>query len=112
MNQNSVGNRMKELREQAKLRQNQVAAYLGVDQSYLSKIEAGERSISVELLERLAELYGCALEVFDNPEIQVNPIQIALRARDITVDDMNIIAAINHVASNSRYMANLLKGEV
>ena len=51
MNQNSVGNRMKELREQAKLRQNQVAAYLGVDQSYLSKIEAGERSISVELLE-------------------------------------------------------------
>ena len=104
MNQNSVGNRMKELREQAKLRQNQVAAYLGVDQSYLSKIEAGERSISVEL-------HGCALEVFDNPEIQVNPIQIALRARDITVDDMNIIAAINHVASNSRYMANLLKGE-
>ena len=108
----NIGQRIKELREQANLRQSQVAAYLGIDQSYLSKIESGERSISVDQLERLAELYGCDLAAFNDPSMTVKPIQISLRARDITLEDMNIIAAINHIASNSRYMAGMLKGEV
>lgn len=111
MNQNHIGNRIRELREQAHLRQSQVAAYLYVDQSYLSKIETGERAISVEQLERLAELYGCPLEVFENPNIKVSPIQFALRAKDVTIEDMNIIAEINHIAANSKYMANLLGGK-
>lgn len=110
MNNTNIGLRMKELREQANLRQNQVAAYLGVDQSYLSKMETGERAVAVEQLERLAELYGCDLEMFENPNIDIKPIQIALRARDITTDDLNIIAAVNHIAANSRYMARLLEG--
>lgn len=112
MNNTNIGLRMKELREQAKLRQGQVAAYLGVDQSYLSKMETGERAISVEQLERLAELYECDLEVFENPDIKIKPIQIALRAREITTEDLNIIAAVNHIASNSRYMARLLEVNV
>lgn len=111
MNNFNIGERIKELREQAKLRQNQVAAYLGVDQSYLSKIESGERCISVDQLERLAELYGCNLDAFNDPSLLVKPIQISLRARELTVDDMNIIATINHIASNSKYMAKMLKGE-
>ena len=111
MNHNNIGQRIKELREQANLRQGQVAAYLDVDQSFLSKIESGERSISVDQLERLAELYGCDLAVFNDSSIVVRPIQISLRARDITLEDMNIIAAINHIASNSRYMAKMLRGE-
>ena len=111
MNSFSIGERIKELREQAKLRQNQVAAYLGVDQSYLSKIESGERCISVDQLERLAELYGCSLDTFNDPSLLVKPIQISLRVRELTVDDMNIIATINHIASNSKYMAKMIKGE-
>ena len=110
MKQNNIGKRIKELREQAKLKQDQVAAYIGVDQSYLSKIESGERSISVEQLERLAELYGCDLNVFDDPTIVVKPLQFALRARNITTEDMNVIATINHIAINSRDMARLLGG--
>lgn len=109
MNNTNIGLRIKELREQANLRQNQVAAYLGVDQSYLSKMETGERAISVEQLERLSELYGCDLEVFENPDVEIKPIQIALRAKEITTEDLNIIAAVNHIAANSRYMARLLE---
>ncbi len=104
----NIGARIKELREKANLRQNQVAAYLDVDQSYLSKIESGERTISVEQLEKLTELYGCNFEAFENPEITVQPIQFALRAKEITVEDMNVIAAVNHIAANSLYMARLL----
>lgn len=105
---NNVGIKIKMLREQAGLRQNQVAAYLNVDQSYLSKIEKGERVITVDLLERLSELYGCDLAIFENDDIDVRPIQLALRAKEITLEDMNIIAEVNHIASNSRYMAKLL----
>ena len=109
MNNYEIGKRIKELREQTDLRQNQVAAYLGVDQSYLSKIESGERSISVDQLDRLAELYGCDLAIINDPSTTAKPIQISLRARDITLEDMNIIATINHIASNSKYMAKKLK---
>lgn len=110
MNNTNIGLRIKALREQANLRQSQVAAYLGVDQSYLSKIETGERTISVEQLESLAELYGCDLAVFENPDAAISPVQIALRAREITTEDLNIIATVNHIAANSRYMAGLLRG--
>lgn len=105
----NICKRIKELRERANLRQSQVAAYLGVDQSYLSKIESGERAISVEQLEKLTELYGCSLEAFENPKIAVQPIQFALRVKEITVEDMNIIAVVNHIAANSLYMARLLE---
>lgn len=105
----NIGLRLKELRVQTSLSQSQIAAYLGIDQSYLSKIESGERSPSVELLEKLAELYSCDMEAFENSEMSVEPIRFALRAKELTVDDMNIIAAINHIAANSRYMASLLE---
>ena len=107
---NNVGLKIKTLREQAGLKQNQVAAYLNIDQSYLSKIEKGERIITVEMLERLADLYGCDLEMFDSENISVHPVQFALRAKEITLEDMNIIAEVNHIAANSRYMAKLLGG--
>ncbi len=107
-----IGQRIKELRENANLRQNQVAAYLGVDQSLLSKIESDERTISVEQLEKLAELYGCDLTVFEDLSIEVKPLQIALRAREITEDDLKVIAVVNHIATNSKYMAKLLKENV
>lgn len=105
----TIGLRIKKMREDAELRQNQIAAYLDVDQSYLSKIESGERNISVDLLEKLLEFYGCSMETFMNEDFAHNSVRIALRAKDVTVEDMNIIATINHIAENSRYMARLLK---
>lgn len=108
----NVGLRIKELREQANLRQSQVAAYLGIDQSYLSKIESGERPISVEQLEKLAKLYGCNVEAFENLAVKIKPIKIALRAIEITTEDLNIIATVNHIAANSRYMTSLLKEKI
>lgn len=108
MKNTNIGLRIKELREQANLRQNQVAAYLGMDQSTLSKLETGKRTISVEQLEKLSELYGCDFEIFENHDVKIKPIKIALRAKEITTEDLNIIAVVNHIAANSQYMAKLL----
>lgn len=104
-----VGKRIKEMRKKAKLNRKLVAEYLGVEQRHLSKIEAGKCSISVEQLERLAELYGCDASAFDDRDITINPVRFA-SLRRISAEDIRVVAEISHIASNSRYMATLLNG--
>ena len=111
MERGQLGQRLKQLREMSGLRQAQVAAYLAVDQSYLSKMEAGERSVPTELLEKLAEFYGCGLETFEAEDVEVQPIQFAFRTSDMTGDDLHVVSVVNHIAANSRMMAKLLEGE-
>jgi transcriptional regulator with XRE-family HTH domain len=50
----------KRLRERRKLSQNELAKRARVSQSYLSKLEAGQRgkAISVEIVKRLAKALG------------------------------------------------------
>ena len=50
--------RMKKARTEAGLTQVQVADKLGHHQSYISKIESGERRVDVVELNRIAKLYG------------------------------------------------------
>lgn len=56
--------RLREARVAAGLTQTQVAARLGKPQSYVSKIELGERRIDPIELRRFAELYRRAVEWF------------------------------------------------
>jgi transcriptional regulator with XRE-family HTH domain len=56
--------RLREAREAAKLTQVQVAAKLGKPQSYVSKVETGERRIDPVELARFAEIYGRGVAEF------------------------------------------------
>lgn len=56
--------RLKTARIEANLTQVQVAKKLGHHQSYISKIESGERRIDVVELNRLAKLYGKRVSYF------------------------------------------------
>ena len=49
---NLYGERIKNLREEHKYTQKQVADFLEIDQSNLSKIELGKRTISMDSLEK------------------------------------------------------------
>ena len=51
-------------RKKAGLKQNDVAKRLGKTQSYISKIEAGQRRIDVVQLKELAEIYKKKLNFF------------------------------------------------
>lgn len=106
-----VGKRFKELREQSGLTQEQIAAYLDVDQSYISKCEKKERQFSADILEKVGNLFGCNIDYFTNPESQYTPIPFALRAGNISVGDLETIAVMNKLALNLRYMEELLKEE-
>lgn len=56
--------RLKQARSEAKLEQTEVAKKLGVTQSYVSKLESGQRRIDLVQLKELAKLYKKPLEYF------------------------------------------------
>lgn len=106
-----AGKRFCELRKRSGFTQNIVAEYLGVDQSYISKCEKGERQFSADLLEKAAELFGCTMDYFVNESCSHVEMPIALRANSVTNEDLSTIAAINKIALNLRFMEALLEGE-
>jgi transcriptional regulator with XRE-family HTH domain len=56
--------RLREARRTTGLTQHQVAKHLGKPQSFVSKIESGERRIDPAELQELASLYGHPLSFF------------------------------------------------
>jgi transcriptional regulator with XRE-family HTH domain len=106
-----VGKRFKKLREQSGLTQGQMAEFLNVDQSYISKCEKNERQFSADLLEKAGALFGCTHDYFTNPESRYSPLPVALRAKIVEARDLETIAAINKLALNLRYMESILEEE-
>ena len=106
-----IAERMKAFRKSSGLSQANIACFLGVDQSLISKAENGERSLSVEMLEKLAALYGVSISAFEEDTLPVNPLKFALRSGELTTADMEALSAINRIAMNSEFMAGLLAGE-
>lgn len=65
------GQRLKFLRIRAGLTQNDLGFKTGIDRSYLSNIETGNRNVSIDIMEKLAEALGVALKemfAFDDAE--------------------------------------------
>ena len=106
-----IGKRFSELRNRSGFTQSQLAEYLDVDQSYISKCEKNERQFSTDVLEKAAELFGCSMEYFVNESCGFVQMPIALRAKSITTEDLNTIAAMNKIALNLRFMEGALGGE-
>ena len=106
----AVNEKLKAMREKAGLRQSQIAEYLGVTQTFISKVENGERNLTVDQLESLVNLYGYSLAAFADIEKDTQPLRFAFRAQDVCQNDLNVIAEISRIAINSRFMARLLEG--
>jgi transcriptional regulator with XRE-family HTH domain len=105
-----AGATIKSLREKSGFTQDNIAHYLRVDQSLISKFESGERTLSVDLLEKLATLFGVDMSVFGGNARDIKPLSLALRASEISEEDMETISAINQIALNGDFMTGLLKG--
>jgi len=109
MNFELIGNRFSELRKKNGFTQSQVAEYLEVDQSYISKCESNERQFSVDILEKAAELFGCTLRYLLNDTSEFKPITVALRTEKVEVQDLKTIAAMNKIALNLKFMDDLVE---
>ena len=83
---------------------------MGVTQTYISKVETGERKLTVDQLENLATLYGYSLPSFVDALNDIRPIQFAFRAQEVSQNDLKVIADIGRIALNSRFMTEMLEG--
>lgn len=54
--------RLKDMRDDADLKQETVAKHLGIRQNVYSRYERGERTIPLELLIKLADYYNVSLD--------------------------------------------------
>lgn len=107
---NIIGNNIKTLRDSMGFNQSTIARFLNVDQSLISKVEKGERSLSVDMLEKLACLFGVSIDDIESSTIKTSSLSFAFRASDLSAEDLEAICAINRIALNSEYMAEMLKG--
>ena len=58
----TVGENVRVLRENAEFTQSNLARFMNVDQSLISKVEKRKRALSADMLEKLAALFGVTVE--------------------------------------------------
>ncbi|MGN1164512.1 MAG: helix-turn-helix domain-containing protein [Candidatus Ornithospirochaeta sp.] len=107
---NNIGRNIRSLRVGMGFNQSNIASFLNVDQSLISKAEKGERALSSDMIEKLACLFGVTVSAIESEEVETSNLSFAFRASDMTIEDMEAISAINRIALNSEYMGKLLKG--
>lgn len=105
----NLGARFKYIREKNGFTQKQVAEYLDVDQSYISKFEKGERQLNLSQLDDACILLGCSLEAMLNPDTPHGILRIAMRAKNISEKDLKTIATINRLVLNQQFMEQVLE---
>lgn len=72
----SVGKNIKKIREQKGLMQKEVASIADMQASNYSKIESGQRDVSVEALDKIAQFFGMKVDEIIHLEDAKNPIPI------------------------------------
>ena len=103
MEQKELHLRLKKLRKDCKLTQEQMAKYLGVDQTLITKLENGTRAMSVTMMDQLCSLFGCTEAYLLGQSDAYIPLNFAYRANSIQGEDLQSIAAVNKIAMNIRY---------
>ena len=97
-------NRLKQLRKESRITQEQLAQYLNVDQSMITKLENGTRNFNTTLIEKICCLFGCSEMYLMGEEEEYIPLNFAFRSNTIQSEDLKSIAAINKIVMNIRYM--------
>jgi transcriptional regulator with XRE-family HTH domain len=82
----TTGENIKQIRKDKGLQQKQVAVEVGIDQSNYNKIENGKREPSVDLLNKLANLFGVSVDDILNPSKDI--------PKEITVEDKTVLEQV------------------
>lgn len=101
-----LNTKLKQLRKESGLRQQQIADFLNVDQSLIVRIENGTRNLSSSMIDKLCNLFGCSSSYLlgETNEDCFIPLIFNFNPRKITKDDLEAIADINKIAMSIKYM--------
>ena len=105
-----ISKNIKRMREACRFTQEQVSQFLGIGRSAYSNYETGDRELPLEVMEKLADLYGCDLFLLyeEDTDIVKNMLTTAFRVDDLSADDMKQIADFKAVVKNYLKMDLLL----
>ena len=105
-----VPENIKRMREASRFTQEQVAQFLGIRRSTYSNYETGDREVPIEIMEKLADLFGCDMYLLYEEDVDVvkNMLVTAFRVDHLSVDDMKQIADFKSVVKNYLKMEALL----
>ena len=102
-----IGSRIRVLRDKTGLTQKHIANFIGVDQSLISKFEAGERAISTDMIDKLSALFCCPVSELVSEINETSAYGIAFRANDLDDADLFALASINKIVLNQMQMDEL-----
>lgn len=95
----TLAENIKAIREQKSLKQIEVAEYIGVDKSAYSKIEKGSRSVAVEELLKMAQLFNMTTDQILNYDGSI-PKEITLEDKT-SVEQINLINQLDEDDKNT-----------
>lgn len=111
MAERTMNTRLKALRKESRITQEQLAQFLGVDQSMITKLENGSRSFNVTMIDKICSLFGCTEEYLLGECEDYIPLNFAFRSNGVEAEDLESIAAVNKIAMNLKYMNEMIGDE-
>ncbi len=106
----SIGIKLQEARKKSGLTQVQVTKLIGINKAQLSYYETAAREINLNILEKLANLYGYKINYFvTDSEIKEPEIQIAFRGENLSNEDLKTISWTKTFLNNLCEMNDLIK---
>lgn len=93
---------LKRYREYRGFTQETVAQHLKISREMLSYYETGSREPGIDLLEKLADLYGVELLdlVEENPDLATVNLAFAFRSENLQMEDMQQISDFQKIIKN------------
>jgi len=88
-----VGGNIKKIRKEKGLQQKKVAIELGIDQSNYNKMENNKREPSLEILNKLAGLFGVSVDQILNSDMAV-PAEVTVEDKT-TVEQVRLIQQLD-----------------
>nr|WP_075573930.1 helix-turn-helix transcriptional regulator [Ezakiella massiliensis] len=111
INLTDMGKRIKDLREEAGLSQISLSKYLSIDESTLSKIERGTRSMNSEDIGKLASLFCCPVKYILHGGDRAWECSLSIKNNDLDIEDIEALAVINNLAKN-QFEMDMLIGDI
>jgi transcriptional regulator with XRE-family HTH domain len=98
----SIGKNIKKIREQKGLMQKEVASTAEMQASNYSKIESGQRDISVEALDKIAQLFGMTIDEIIHYEDSKKLTPVKVEDKTVT-EKIQLISQLNEEDKNAVY---------
>ena len=103
----NINNKLIALRSCANVSQQTIADLLQVDQSFIAKVEKGERKYSLDQLKSISDFFGIRMDRLMSESEPVCTLKIAFRSSSLSKSDLSDIAIINRIAVNLEEMREL-----